>query len=62
MDDLLPGPVLAPVTGKELLVGPEKELGLSLRSCEEAWEWLRDAFWAGCTGSSASVSEEMRNL
>jgi uncharacterized LabA/DUF88 family protein len=44
--DLLPGPVLPPVIDKELLVEAEKELGLSLRSYQEAREWLRDAFWA----------------
>jgi len=43
--DLLPGPVLPPVIDKELLVEAEKELGLSLRSYQEAREWLRDAFW-----------------
>jgi len=44
--DLLPGPILPPVIDKELLVDAEKELGLSLRSYQEAREWLRDAFWA----------------
>lgn len=44
--DLLPGPILPPVIDKELLVEAEKELGLSLRSYQEAREWLRDAFWA----------------
>jgi uncharacterized LabA/DUF88 family protein len=44
--DLLPGPVLPPVIDKELLVDAEKELGQSLRSYQEAREWLRDAFWA----------------
>ena len=34
------------VNDKELLVDAEKELGLSLRSYQEAREWLRDAFWA----------------
>jgi uncharacterized LabA/DUF88 family protein len=43
--DLLPGPILPPVIDKELLVEAEKELGLSLRSYQEAREWLRDAFW-----------------
>jgi len=43
--DLLPGPILPPVIDKELLVDAEKELGLSLRSYQEAREWLRDAFW-----------------
>ena len=43
---LVPGPVLPPVIDKELLVEAEKELGLSLRSYQEAREWLRDAFWA----------------
>jgi hypothetical protein len=33
------------VIDKELLVEAEKELGLSLRSYQEAREWLRDAFW-----------------
>jgi uncharacterized LabA/DUF88 family protein len=44
--DLLPGPILPPVIDKELLVEAEKDLGLSLRSYQEAREWLRDAFWA----------------
>jgi uncharacterized LabA/DUF88 family protein len=44
--DLLPGPILPAVIDKELLVDAEKELGLSLRSYQEAREWLRDAFWA----------------
>ena len=44
--DLLPGPILPPVIDKELLVDAEKELGLSLRSYQEAREWLRDAFWS----------------
>jgi uncharacterized LabA/DUF88 family protein len=44
--DLLPGPILPPVIDKELLVDAEKELGQSLRSYQEAREWLRDAFWA----------------
>ena len=44
--DLLPGPILPPVIDKELLVDAEKELNLSLRSYQEAREWLRDAFWA----------------
>jgi len=44
--DLMPGPILPPVIDKELLVDAEKELGLSLRSYQEAREWLRDAFWA----------------
>ena len=44
--DLLPGPILPPVIDKELLVEAEKELGQSLRSYQEAREWLRDAFWA----------------
>ncbi len=44
--DLLPGPILPPVIDKELLVEAEKELGLSLRSYQEAREWLRDAFWS----------------
>jgi len=44
--DLLPGPILPPVIDKELLVDAEKELGLSLRSYQEAREWLRDAFCA----------------
>jgi len=44
--DLLPGPILPPVIDKELLVDAEKELGMSLRSYQEAREWLRDAFWA----------------
>ena len=44
--DLLPGPILPPVIDKELLVEAEKELNLSLRSYQEAREWLRDAFWA----------------
>src|SRR6266699_101965 len=44
--DLLPGPILPPVIDKELLVDAEKELGLSLRSYQEAREWLRDACWA----------------
>jgi uncharacterized LabA/DUF88 family protein len=43
--DLLPGPILPPVIDKELLVDAEKELGQSLRSYQEAREWLRDAFW-----------------
>ena len=43
--DLLPGPILPPVIDKELLVDAEKELGLSLRSYQEAREWLRGAFW-----------------
>jgi uncharacterized LabA/DUF88 family protein len=43
--DLLPGPILPPVIDKELLVEAEKDLGLSLRSYQEAREWLRDAFW-----------------
>jgi len=43
--DLLPGPIRPPVIDKELLVDAEKELGLSLRSYQEAREWLRDAFW-----------------
>src|ERR1700683_3946936 len=44
--DLPAGPILPPVIDKELLVDAEKELGLSLRSYQEAREWLRDAFWA----------------
>src|SRR5258707_1334357 len=44
--DLLPGPILPPVIDKELLVDAEKELGLSLRSYQEARARLRDAFWA----------------
>ena len=39
--DLLPGPILPPVIDKELLVEAEKELGLSLRSYQEAREWLQ---------------------
>src|SRR5260221_5015241 len=44
--DLLPGPILPPGIDKELLVDAEKELGLSLRSYQEAREWLRAAFCA----------------
>ena len=40
-----PAPSCRRVIDKELLVEAEKELGLSLRSYQEAREWLRDAFW-----------------
>lgn len=43
--DLLPGPMLPAVIDKELLIEAEKELGLSLRSYQEARAWLRDGFW-----------------
>jgi len=43
--DLLPGPMLPAVIDKELLIEAEKELGLSLRSYQEARAWLRNGFW-----------------